>query len=178
MFWFTINNKLWELTKKTLNLYFSTIFTHHLFNYKMSPGMYFQIISKWSTLSWHGNKWPNQAFQSVSLPVSLYWLSFYHPVCTLFLHSLTLHSSPPTPVPLAHSPAPTQLSQLDQETTPRHKQEVQVFSPSVLCGVCAAVPKGILFYRLRFVCIHFLGSFEMVRRFETSTSHEQNTFKI
>ncbi|TKS71086.1 Band 4.1-like protein 1 [Collichthys lucidus] len=42
---------------------------------------------------------------------------------TLFLHSLTLYSLPLTPLVLAHSPAPTQLSQLDQETTPRHKQE-------------------------------------------------------
>lgn len=69
-----------------------------------------------------------------------------HP--TLFLHSLTLHYSPLNPLVLTHSPPPTQLSQLDQETTPRHKQEVQVpvFSPCAFCPVCrcSSAPQGFL----------------------------------
>lgn len=84
---------------------------------------------------------PNLALQSVHLPCPLTDLPSTI-LClhlTLFLHSLTLHYSP---LVLAHSPAPTPLSQLDQDATPRHKQEVQVpvFSPCAFCPVCAAVP--------------------------------------
>ncbi|XP_010794971.1 band 4.1-like protein 1 [Notothenia coriiceps] len=47
----------------------------------------------------------------------------------VFLHFLTPHSPP---LVLAPPPAPTQLSQLDQESTPRHKQEFLDKSKDVL----------------------------------------------
>lgn len=165
----------------TLNFYFGTIFACHInICFEMPYGMYFQIISKWSTLSWHGSKWPNLAFQSVCLPVSL--IDCPSTILSLHLVPALFTSDLCRACPFSYPNSALSVGPGD------HSSAQTGGTGSCLQPLCflVCVPlffRGFLQTEISlhpppWIKAYFYISFQILRGFETSSSHDQNTLKV